>query len=222
MRCGQRAARGTSARAKGRGRAAGCTAVRPCCNASRRARANKHQAPAPCAHPTTRPTTITSKSTTHIARTLAHGRMHTHPHPRPHPHTHAHALTHTHTHDAHAHTHAHARTRTCVSTRHASPGRGVARARLRGCPLRWRRTRAAGWWYLPGHGRASAMRLAVRQSVLQPASHPVATATPRKRPATRKQHTRARPRRLRSFVHRALRCVAPRVAVSQHARRVQP
>jgi hypothetical protein len=37
MRCGQRAARGTSARAKGRGRAAGCTAVRPCCNGSRRA-----------------------------------------------------------------------------------------------------------------------------------------------------------------------------------------
>ena len=32
-----RAARGTSARAKGRGRAAGCTAVRPCCNGSRRA-----------------------------------------------------------------------------------------------------------------------------------------------------------------------------------------
>ena len=131
--------------------------------------------------------------------------------------THTHTHTHTHTRRTHTHTHTRTHTHTCVSTRHVSPGRGVARARLRGCPLRWRRTRC-GLVVRPGHGLATAMRLAVRQSVLQPASHPVA-ATPRKRPATRQQHTRARPPALQRRAPRtALRCTT-RCGLAAHAAR---
>ena len=61
------------------------------------------------------------------ARTLAHTRAHTHAHAHTHTHTHTHTHAHTHIHThTHARTRTHARARTCVSTRQASPGRGVA------------------------------------------------------------------------------------------------
>jgi hypothetical protein len=172
-----RAARGTSARAKGRGRAAGCTAVRPCCNASRRARANTAGSGSACtsydktyhhhietlnahsaharawthAHtPTPTPTPTRTRTRPHSrTRTRTRTRTLTHMHTRTHIHSHAHART-------HAHTHTHTRTRTTHTRTHTHTRACVPGKRARA--VAWHAlgcvaarcaggAHAAGWWY---------------------------------------------------------------------------